>query len=50
MKEKLFIDTWGWIVIHNKREPKHDEVNAFYREFRAQGGASTQLIMCLMKQ
>lgn len=23
MKEKLFIDTWGWIVIHNKREPKY---------------------------
>ncbi len=39
MKEKLFIDTWGWVVIHNKREPKHTKVSAFYGEFRAQGGA-----------
>lgn len=35
MKEKLFIDTWGWLVIHNKREPKHNKVKAFYRTFRA---------------
>jgi len=39
MKEKLFIDTWGWIAIHNKRETKHAYVNVFYREFRKQGGA-----------
>jgi len=38
MKEKLFIDTWGWIVIHNKREPRHGEINSFYRNFRVQGG------------
>lgn len=38
MKEKLFIDTWGWIVIHNKREPRHTEINSFYRNFRVHGG------------
>jgi len=38
MKEELFIDTWGWLVIHNKREPRHTEVNRFYRSFRADGG------------
>ncbi len=26
MKDKLFIDTWGWLVIHNKREPRHTEI------------------------
>ncbi len=36
---KLFVDTWGWIVIHNKREPRHSEVSAFIRKFRAQGGS-----------
>ena len=26
MKEKLFVDTWGWVVLHNKREHRHAEV------------------------
>jgi len=34
MKEKLFIDTWGWVVLHNKREPRHAEVDRFYRKWR----------------
>ena len=34
MKEVLFIDTWGWVVIHNKREPRHYEVDALYRDSR----------------
>lgn len=38
MKEGLFIDTWGWLVIHNKRESRYTEVNRFYRKFRAHGG------------
>jgi predicted nucleic acid-binding protein len=38
MKNKLFIDTWGWVVIHNKREPRHAEVNRFYRNFRFEKG------------
>lgn len=39
MKERLFIDTWGWIVIHNKREPRHAEVDDFYRRWRLNGGS-----------
>ncbi len=38
MKRGLFIDTWGWVTIHNKREPRHGEINAFYRNFRKQQG------------
>ena len=38
MKNKLFIDTWGWVAIHNKREPRHAEVNRFYRNFRFEKG------------
>lgn len=33
----LFVDTWGWVVLHNKRETKHDEVEAFYRQYRLSG-------------
>jgi len=39
MKDALFIDTWGWVVIHNKREPRHYQVDALYREFRLNGGS-----------
>jgi predicted nucleic acid-binding protein len=37
---KLFIDTWGWIVLKNKREPKHTELNVFYSSWRNQKGIS----------
>jgi predicted nucleic acid-binding protein len=33
----LFIDTWGWVALHNRREPRHGEVKAFYREYRLRG-------------
>ncbi len=33
----LFVDTWGWVALHNKRETKHDEVKAFYRQYRLSG-------------
>ncbi len=32
----LFIDTWGWIVIHNSREPRHGEIRDFYQTRRDQ--------------
>jgi len=38
MEKKLFVDTWGRVVIHNKREPRHTEVTRFYRNFRLQKG------------
>jgi len=37
-ERNLFIDTWGWIVIHNQREERHREVKSFYRNFRLRGG------------
>ncbi len=33
----LFIDTWGWVALHNRREPRHGKVKAFYRDFRLSG-------------
>lgn len=35
---RLFIDTWGWVVLENSRETRPVEVEVFYREFRWQGG------------
>ena len=37
---KLFIDTWGWIVLRNKREPMHTELSKFYFSWRDQKGVS----------
>ena len=33
----LFVDTWGWVTLHNRRETRHDEVKAFYRQYRLSG-------------
>lgn len=30
---KLFVDTWGWVELNNKRSPRYQEVASFYREF-----------------
>lgn len=35
---KLFIDTWGWLCLRDKREVQHKEVARFYREFRRRKG------------
>jgi len=37
MATKIFIDTWGWIVLRNKREPKHTEIEEWYKNFRKSG-------------
>ena len=37
---KLFIDTWGWIVLGNKREPRHTELTEFYSSWKKQKGMS----------
>lgn len=34
MTNDLFIDTWGWIAIANRQEPRRDEVMNFYQECR----------------
>ncbi|MEI6262323.1 MAG: PIN domain-containing protein [Deltaproteobacteria bacterium] len=33
----LFVDTWGWVALHNKRETRHDEVKSFYRQYQLRG-------------
>ena len=35
---KLFIDTWGWLTLRDRKESKHQEANRFYRWFRRQQG------------
>jgi uncharacterized protein len=34
----LLIDTWGWLALRDRREPRHKEVRAFYEMFRRNGG------------
>lgn len=36
---RLFIDTWGWLTLHDKGEARHVEVRDFYRHFRRTGGS-----------
>lgn len=35
---KLFVDTWGWLTLRDRREVHHQTVTDFYRDFRAQDG------------
>ena len=30
----IFIDTWGWLTLRDRREARHREVDRFYREVR----------------
>ena len=30
---KLFIDTWGWLTLRDKRESRHEEATIFYQNF-----------------
>ncbi len=38
MKERLFIDTWGWLKIFGRWESRHEEVAEYSRRFRQEGG------------
>jgi len=38
MKPKLFVDTWGWLNLHDRREAQHQQVVEFYSRFRSQKG------------
>ncbi len=33
----LFIDTWGWVSLHNRREQFHEEASEYYRGARREG-------------
>ena len=35
---KLFIDTWGWLTLRDKREVRHRETQVFYHGLRDQNG------------
>jgi uncharacterized protein len=35
---KLFIDTWGWLQLYNKRENQHQAVATFFNDFNSRGG------------
>lgn len=37
----LFIDTWGWINIFNRKERHHRQVSQLYQEFRQEQGTIT---------
>lgn len=38
---KIFIDTWGWLALRDRREPRHQEVKDFYLDFRRQKGTAS---------
>jgi len=31
---KVFVDTWGWITLYNRREKRHEEVENWFGNFR----------------
>lgn len=35
---KLFVDTWGWLELNNKRSRYHGEAVKFYESFSQKGG------------
>jgi len=35
----LFIDTWGWLNLFNRREPHHQQVSQIYKDIRHAQGA-----------
>lgn len=35
---RLFIDTWGWITLSNRQEPRHTETRRFYVSFQERRG------------
>ncbi|MFQ5865244.1 MAG: hypothetical protein ACE5IW_08470 [bacterium] len=36
----LFIDTWGWLAMWDKKDSKHESVKNFYQEFRNKRGVA----------
>jgi predicted nucleic acid-binding protein len=38
MNNCLFIDTWGWLTLHDRKESCHQETVKFYRSFLAKKG------------
>ena len=38
MPDSVFIDTWGWVSVGHRKDARHHEVIALYKELRSQGG------------
>ena len=38
MPDLVFIDTWGWLALGHRRDARHQEIKALYKELRS-GGA-----------
>lgn len=36
---KLFIDTWGWFVLGNRKDPYYDSTVEVYKSYRSKMGA-----------
>ncbi len=37
MAEAVLIDTWGWLALGHRRDPRHQEVKALYQQLREEG-------------
>lgn len=35
MLEPVFIDTWGWVALGQRKEPRHEDVTKLYQSLRA---------------
>lgn len=38
MDKKLFIDTWGWLILRDKSHEKYSQISAFVKIFLSSGG------------
>jgi predicted nucleic acid-binding protein len=39
MEHKLFVDTWGWLTLRDKREARHKEGVDLFHHFQSEGGS-----------
>lgn len=36
-RNALFVDTWGWMALGHRQEPRHQEVTRLYQDHRGRG-------------
>lgn len=37
MADAVLIDTWGWLALGHRRDPRHQEIKVFYQHLREEG-------------